>query len=83
MSIALSVTSKADPQTRSAISVRVATSPLRRRSSFIELLDAAEAYRDARTSTIELQTDLQVAYYDLLRASGGAFSDETFTTQTD
>jgi cobalt-zinc-cadmium efflux system outer membrane protein len=40
--------------------------------SLIELLDAAEAYRDARISTIDLQANLQVAYYDLLRASGGS-----------
>ena len=51
--------------------------------SLVELLDAAEAYWDARTSTIELQTDFQVAYYDLLRASGGAFSEWTFTTAND
>lgn len=51
--------------------------------SLVELLDAAEAYRDARTSTIALQTDLQVAYYDLLRASGGAFADLTFSTTND
>jgi cobalt-zinc-cadmium efflux system outer membrane protein len=40
--------------------------------SLIELLDAAEAYRDARISTIDLQAGLQIAYYDLLRASGGS-----------
>lgn len=51
--------------------------------SLVELLDAAEAYRDARISTVNLQTDLQIAYYDLLRASGGAFSDRSFTTQTE
>lgn len=51
--------------------------------SLVELLDAADAYRDARSSTIELQTGLQVAYYDLLRASGGAFSEWTFTNQSE
>lgn len=50
--------------------------------SLIALLDAAEAYRDARISTIDLRTDLQAAYYDLLRAAGGAFSDFSFTTTT-
>ena len=51
--------------------------------SLVELLDAAEAYRDARTSTIELQTDLQVTYYDLLRATGGTFPGGTLTTTND
>lgn len=43
--------------------------------SLVDLLDAAEAYRDARLSTIELQENLQVAYFDLLRAAGGGFSE--------
>lgn len=43
--------------------------------SLVELLDAAEAYRDARTTTLDLRTDLRIAYYDLVRAAGGAIAD--------
>lgn len=42
--------------------------------TLVELLDAAEAYRDARTSTLDLETDLRVAYYDLVRAAGGSIT---------
>lgn len=43
--------------------------------TLVELLDAAEAYRDARISTLELTTDLRIAYYDLVRAAGGSISN--------
>ncbi|MEZ4698364.1 MAG: TolC family protein [Rhodothermales bacterium] len=39
--------------------------------SLIELLDAATAYRDARTSVIDLTADYWIAYFDLVRATGG------------
>lgn len=39
--------------------------------TLIELLDAVEAYRDARISTLDLDTSLRVAYHDLVRAAGG------------
>lgn len=39
--------------------------------SLVELLDAAEAYLGARLSTIELDSDLRIVSYDLLRAMGG------------
>lgn len=47
--------------------------------SLVELLDAAEAYRDARVSTLELLSQLQIAYFDLLRAAGGSIDRFTFT----
>jgi cobalt-zinc-cadmium efflux system outer membrane protein len=37
----------------------------------VELLDAAEAYRDARVMAVELSADAWVAYFDLARAMGG------------
>ena len=37
----------------------------------VELLDAAEAYRDARIMTTDLSADFQTSHYDLLRATGG------------
>ncbi|MFT5141447.1 MAG: cobalt-zinc-cadmium efflux system outer membrane protein [Rhodothermales bacterium] len=37
----------------------------------IELLDAAEAYLDAKLTDIELSTDFQIISYDLQRAMGG------------
>lgn len=39
--------------------------------TLVELLDAAEAYRDAQIMTTELIADFQISYYDLLRAAGG------------
>lgn len=48
--------------------------------SLVELLDAAEAYRDARVSSIDLLSDFQIAYFDLLRAAGGSIEDLTFTS---
>lgn len=41
--------------------------------SLVELLDAAEAYHDARVAMVDLQADLQVAYYGVLSASGQDF----------
>ena len=38
--------------------------------SLVELLDATEAYRDAQIQYIDLQTDLWIRYFDLLRATG-------------
>ena len=40
--------------------------------TLVELLDAAEAYRDARLSTLDLSLELHVAYHDLRRAAGGS-----------
>lgn len=37
----------------------------------VQLLDAAEALRDARTARARLKADLWTAYYDLERAAGG------------
>ena len=37
----------------------------------VELLDATEAYQDARIMSIDLLADLQTSHYDLLRAIGG------------
>ncbi len=37
----------------------------------IELLDAAEAFRDAETATIRIRSDVWISYYDLERAVGG------------
>lgn len=38
--------------------------------SLVELLDAADAYRDARLTTIDLRADLWRRYFGLLRAMG-------------
>lgn len=38
--------------------------------SLVELLDAAEAYRDGQIRTIDLQADLWTRYFDVLRAMG-------------
>lgn len=48
--------------------------------SLVELLDAAEAYRDARVSSLELLADFQIAYFDVLRAAGGSINGISFTT---
>ena len=40
--------------------------------TLLELLDAADAYRDARVSALSLRSATWIAYYDLLRAMGGA-----------
>lgn len=37
----------------------------------IELLDAAEAFRDAESAVVRIQSDLWIRYYDLERAIGG------------
>ena len=47
--------------------------------SLVELLDAAEAFRDARVSSLELMSDFQIAYFDLLRAAGGSIDRFSFT----
>ena len=52
--------------------------------ALVELLDAADAFRDARVTSIELVADFWVSYYDLERATGGAFAWEPNTeAQTD
>ena len=40
--------------------------------SLLELLDAAEAYRDAKIMTIDILADYQISHFDLLRATGGS-----------
>jgi outer membrane protein, heavy metal efflux system len=50
--------------------------------SLIELLDAANAYREARVVSTELLADYTVAYYDLLRSAGGALTPLPSTTLT-
>ena len=37
----------------------------------IELLDAAEAFSDAESAVVRIQSDLWIRYYDLERAIGG------------
>ena len=39
--------------------------------TLVELLDAAEALRDAHSAEAKLRSDLWIAYYDLERAMGG------------
>ena len=39
--------------------------------TLVELLDAADALRDARMAEVRLGADLRIAYYDLERAQGG------------
>jgi len=41
----------------------------------IELTDAARARRDAAVLAAELQSEVWTSYYELVRASGGAFAD--------
>ena len=41
-----------------------------------ELLDAANAYRDARIDALSLRAETWIAYYDLLRAMARAPEDE-------
>jgi len=43
--------------------------------TLLELLDAAEAFRDARLSALSLQSATWIAYYDLIRAMGSAPED--------
>lgn len=38
----------------------------------VELLDAAEAFRDARVTALELRAETWIAYYDVSRATGRA-----------
>lgn len=40
--------------------------------SLLELLDAAGAFQDAQLSALALRSDAWIAYFDLLRAMGGA-----------
>ena len=42
--------------------------------SLVELLDAADAYREARVVSSELLADYTAAYYDLLYAAGGTLT---------
>ncbi|WP_263790041.1 TolC family protein [Salinibacter sp.] len=42
--------------------------------SLVELLDAADAYRDARLRTVDLRADLWKRYFELLRAMGRPLS---------
>ncbi len=42
--------------------------------SLVELLDAADAYRDARLRTVDSRADLWKRYFELLRASGRPLS---------
>lgn len=46
--------------------------------SLVELLDAADAYREARIVSTDLAADYTAAYYDLLRATGGALLASPF-----
>lgn len=39
--------------------------------SLVELLDAADAYRDARITSVSLHAELWARYFELLRAMGG------------
>lgn len=39
--------------------------------TLLELLDAADAFRNARLSALSLRSEAWIAYYDLLRAMGG------------
>lgn len=48
--------------------------------SLVELLDAADAYREARVVSAELLAGYTVAYYDLLRSAGGAFDSSPTPT---
>lgn len=45
--------------------------------TLLELLDAANAFRNARLSALSLTSEAWLAYYDLLRAMGGAPADGT------
>ncbi|MEX2402164.1 MAG: TolC family protein [Rhodothermales bacterium] len=48
--------------------------------SLVELLDAAEAYSDARLSRLEMRMHLHNAFYELLRAAGGRIETYGFPT---
>jgi cobalt-zinc-cadmium efflux system outer membrane protein len=50
--------------------------------SLVELLDAADAYREARVVSAELLADYTAAYYDLSYAAGGTLTPSTPTTPT-
>lgn len=43
--------------------------------SMIELLDAVAMYLQANSLSLRLQADLQVAYFDLIRAAGGSLPE--------
>jgi cobalt-zinc-cadmium efflux system outer membrane protein len=47
--------------------------------SLVELLDAADAYREARVVSTGLLADYTAAYYDLLRSAGGTLVSPTTT----
>ncbi len=44
--------------------------------TLLELLDAARAFRDARSTAVSLRADTWIAYYDLLRAMGRSPEEE-------
>ena len=50
--------------------------------SLVELLDAADAYREARVVSTELLADYTAAYYDLLRSAGGTLTTTPSPTTT-
>ena len=50
--------------------------------SLVELLDAADAYREARVVSTDLAADYTAAYYDLLRSAGGTLRTPPSTTNT-
>ena len=45
--------------------------------SLVELLDAADAYREARVTVIDLRAERWISYFDLLRSMGGAQTGRT------
>ena len=46
-------------------------------TTLLELLDAAGAFRGAQLSALSLTAEAWIAYYDLLRATGGAPEDDS------
>lgn len=50
--------------------------------SLVELLDATDAYREARVAVIDADAAAALAYLDLRRATGGALIDLTLTPRT-
>ncbi|MDE2803593.1 MAG: TolC family protein [Gemmatimonadota bacterium] len=44
--------------------------------SLLELLDAASAFQNALSSALSLRSEAWIAYYDVLRATGGGLEDE-------
>ncbi len=50
--------------------------------SLVELLDAADAYREARVVSADLLADYTAAYYDLIRSAGGTLTTSSRTPDT-